>query len=132
MCISTTLLAALCPVAASILKEQQTQLTLASFLPDVVPKLKFIFEEVALEDLVAVKELLHQGGLLNKQETSLATAQRAVDILVQLGVARESFVVPEVEVYRAKCEWAAMFGLQPAVDLSHDPSEISEHDADFD
>ena len=108
-------------------------MTLASLLPDIVPELKFIFEEAALEDLIAVKELLHQGVLLKQQETSHAAAQRAVDILVTLGVDNENFVVPETVVnHRAKCKWASMFGLRPKAGLNHDPSEISDYEADFD
>ena len=102
-------------------------------MPDIVPKLKFIFEEAALEDLIAVKELLQQGALLNKQETSFATAQRAVDIIVSLGVDEENFGASDLEVnQRAKCKWASMFDLQPAADLNHDPIEALDHNADLD
>ena len=117
-------------MAASILKDQQTQLTLANFLPDA--KLKFIFDEAALEDLIAFKELLQQGALLNKQETSYATAQNAVDMLVALGVEEDNFVVPETEAdYRAKCAWAAIFGLQPVADWNQDLLGEWDYNADL-
>ena len=128
--IDATLLAALCPVAASILKDNQTQLTIASFLPDA--KLKFIVDEAAFEDLIAVKELLQHGALLNKQEASFATAQKAVAILVALGVEKENFVVQETEEnYRAKCRWAAMWGLHPAAELHDDLPDDLDYYADL-
>ena len=128
--IDATLLAALCPVAASILKDKQTQLTIASFLPDA--KLKFIVDEAAIEDLIAVKELLQLGVLLNKQEASFATAQKAVAILVALGVEKENFVVHETEEnYRAKCRWAAMWGLHPAAELDDDLPDDLDYYADL-
>ena len=117
-------------MAASILKDNQTQLTLASFLP--AAKLKFIFAEAAFEDLIAVKELLQHGALLNKQEVSLATAQKAVDMLVALGVEEDNFVVPETEAdFRAKCAWAAIFGLQPVADWNQDLLGEWDYNADL-
>ena len=117
-------------MAASILKDNQTQLTLASFLP--AAKLKFIFAEAAFEDLIAVKELLQQGALLNKQEVSFDTAQKAVDLLVALGVEEDNFVVPETEAnYRAKCAWAAIFGLQPVADWDQDLLGEWDYNADL-